>query len=147
MRDGVFAENGRGPASRTEGKRIMNEELVVVAAAVVLIYGILSGVASRSVVMPPMAFMLVGLLCGPLGFDVISLELDSKGVALLATVALVIIVCSDASEVDRREIRKIKALPIRLLLVGLPLTMLLGAGIAGRTTARPGHPTPGTAPR
>jgi len=111
----------------------MNEEFLVIAASVVLGYGIFSGLFARSVVTPPMAFMLVGLLCGPLGLDVISLELDSKGVALLATVALVIIVCSDASEVDWREVRKIEALPIRLLLIGLPLTMLLGAGIAALT--------------
>jgi len=111
----------------------VNEESVVVAAITVLVYGLFSRLAARSVVTPPMAFMLVGLLCGPLGLGVISFEVDHEGIALLATVALAIIVCSDASQVDRREVRKIEALPIRLLLIGLPLTMLLGAGIAALT--------------
>ena len=111
----------------------MNETVLILAAALVLIYATFSRLAATSIVTPPMLFMLVGLLCGPLGLGLIDLELDNKGVALLATVALVIIVCSDASQVDRHEIRKIERLPIRLLLVGLPLTMLLGAGIAALT--------------
>jgi NhaP-type Na+/H+ or K+/H+ antiporter len=111
----------------------VNETVLILAAGLVLIYATFSRLAATSIVTPPMAFMLVGLLCGPLGLGLIELELDNEGVALLATVALVIIVCSDASQVDRREIRKIERLPIRLLLVGLPLTMLLGAGIAALT--------------
>ena len=111
----------------------MNEELLVVAATVVLAYGLFSRLAAGSVVTPPMAFVGVGLLCGPLGFGLVSFEIDHQGIALLATVALAIIVCSDASQVDRREVRNIEALPIRLLLIGLPLTMLLGAGVAALT--------------
>ncbi|MBW1688659.1 MAG: cation:proton antiporter, partial [Deltaproteobacteria bacterium] len=111
----------------------MNETVLILAAGLALIYATFSRLAANSIVTPPMAFMLVGLLCGPLGLGLIELELDNEGVALLATVALVIIVCSDASQVDRHEIRKIERLPIRLLLVGLPLTMLLGAGIAALT--------------
>jgi len=111
----------------------VNETVLILAAALGLVYAAFSRLAATSIVTPPMAFMLVGLLCGPLGLGLIDLELDNEGVALLATVALVIIVCSDASQVDRREIRKIERLPIRLLLIGLPLTMLLGAGIAALT--------------
>ena len=111
----------------------MNEAVLTLAAALVLIYATFSRLAAQSIVTPPMAFMLVGLLCSPLGLGVIDIELDHDGIALLATIALVIIVCSDASQVDRREIRKIEQLPIRLLVIGLPLTMALGAGIAALT--------------
>ena len=111
----------------------MNEQVLILAAGLALVYAIFSRLASRSVVTPPMVFMLVGLLCSPLGLGLIEIQIDNEAIALLATVALTIIVCSDASQVDRHEIRKIEQLPIRLLLVGLPLTMLLGAGLAALT--------------
>ncbi len=111
----------------------MNEQVLILAAGLVLVYAIFSRVASRSVVTAPMAFMGVGLLCSPMGLGLIEIQINNEAIALLATVALTIIVCSDASQVDRRKIRKIEQLPIRLLLVGLPLTMLLGAGLATLT--------------
>lgn len=108
----------------------MNESVLILAAGLALIYATFSRLAANSIVTPPMAFMGVGILCGPLGLGILDIALDNEAIALLATVALVIIVCSDASQVDRREIRKIRRLPIRLLLIGLPLTMALGAGLA-----------------
>jgi len=111
----------------------MNEHLMVLASLLVLLFGALSRLAERSVVTPPMVFMLTGLLLSPVGLGLLEFELDNDGVMLLAEIALVIILCSDASQVDRSEIHKIRALPIRLLAIGLPLTMLLGAGIAALT--------------
>jgi len=108
----------------------MNESVLILAAGLALIYATFSRLAANSIVTPPMAFMGVGILCGPLGLGILDISLDNEAIALLATVALVIIVCSDASQVDRREIHKIRRLPIRLLLIGLPLTMALGAGLA-----------------
>ena len=111
----------------------MNEHLLILASLLVLVFGALSRLAERSVVTPPMVFMLTGLLLSPVGLGLLEFELDNQGVMLLAEIALVIILCSDASQVDRREIHKIRALPIRLLAIGLPLTMLLGAGVAALT--------------
>jgi NhaP-type Na+/H+ or K+/H+ antiporter len=108
----------------------VNEQVLILAAGLVLAYATFSRVASGSVVTPPMVFTGVGLLCSPMGLGLIEIRIDNEAIALLATVALTIIVCSDASQVDRRSIRKIEQLPIRLLLIGLPLTMLLGTGLA-----------------
>jgi len=108
----------------------VNENFLILAAGLALAYGAVSRVANDSVVTPPMAFMGVGLLFGPLGLDLLDIPIANEAIALLAEVALIIIVCSDASQVDRREIRKVEQLPIRLLFIGLPLTMALGAGIA-----------------
>jgi NhaP-type Na+/H+ or K+/H+ antiporter len=95
-----------------------------------LIYGAVSRIASRSIVTPPMAFMLTGVLCGPLVLNLFKIPYQAAAVELLATVALVIIVSADASQISFRQFRKRERLPERLLLIGLPLTMLLGAGIA-----------------
>ncbi|MDJ0866787.1 MAG: cation:proton antiporter [Myxococcota bacterium] len=108
----------------------MNEQVLILAAGLALAYATVSRVASRSIVTPSMVFVGAGLLCSPLGFGLIDIGLDNEGLALLASVALAIIVCADASTVDRNEIHRIRQLPLRLLFVGLPLTMVLGTGIA-----------------
>jgi NhaP-type Na+/H+ or K+/H+ antiporter len=107
----------------------VNGEFLVVAAALTLIYGLFSALSERSILTPPMAFVLSGLLLGP-GLGVVDLDFQSGTLEFLATVALVVIVCSDASQIDRRKIRVLESLPLRLLVVGLPLTMLLGTGLA-----------------
>jgi len=104
-------------------------EFLILAAALILIYGLFSALAERSVLTPPMAFVFSGLLLGP-GLGVVDIGYQSGTLEFLATVALVIIVCSDASQIDRASIRKIRSLPVRLLFIGLPLTMLLGTGLA-----------------
>jgi NhaP-type Na+/H+ or K+/H+ antiporter len=108
----------------------MGEDVLILGAGLALAYAAFSKPAARSPLTPPMLFMLVGLLCSPSGLGLIELQLDSDAIALLATLALTLIVCSDASQVDRHEIRQIERLPIRLLLIGLPLTMLAGAALA-----------------
>jgi NhaP-type Na+/H+ or K+/H+ antiporter len=121
----------------------MDERFIVLSAALVLGYGCISALANRSAVTPPMGFMLAGLFFSPLVSGLIEMDLNSERVAGVATLALVIILCCDAAQLDRKHIRKIRALPIRLLLVGLPLTMLLGTGLAA--LCFPGAPVAGLA--
>ncbi len=108
----------------------MNEHVLIAASALILVYGAVSAVAARSIVTPPMVFMGTGVLLSPIGLGGLEVPASSDSVELFAEVALVIILCADASQVDRRRIVLIKQLPIRLLAVGLPLTMLLGVGLA-----------------
>lgn len=108
----------------------MNEDILIVTATLILVYGAFSKLAERSVVTPPMLFMGVGVLASPMVFGVLHVAENNAAVELLAEIALIIILCSDASQVGRNEIEKVKQLPIRLLAIGLPLTMLAGTGLA-----------------
>jgi len=108
----------------------LNEGLLILAAGLMLFYGLVSRRAESSVITAPMVFMSIGVLASPLCLGLFDFRPESAPIELLAEVALVIILCSDASQVDRRKIREIEKVPIRLLAIGLPLTMLLGALIA-----------------
>jgi NhaP-type Na+/H+ or K+/H+ antiporter len=108
----------------------VNETTLILAAALMLLYGAVSRVAERSVVTPPMVFMLAGVLFSSVGLDYVDVRPGNRAVELLAQIGLVIVLCSDASKVDRHKIRQVEQLPIRLLAIGLPLTMALGAGLA-----------------
>ncbi len=108
----------------------MTEEVLILCAILVLFYGAVSRVAENGVVTPPIVFMSVGMLVSPMGFAMLEVLPDNAAVEMLAEIGLVIILCTDASQVDRRRMKELGQLTIRLLAVGLPLTMLLGAGLA-----------------
>ena len=93
-----------------------------------LLYALISGRAGRGGLTAPMGFTALGLGLAVLG-DV-DLNVQSGAVHDLAEVALVIALFTDASRIDVRRLRAEHALPIRLLAIGLPLTMALGAAAA-----------------
>jgi len=108
----------------------LSEEILVLCAGLALAYGSVSRLAESSAMTAPMVFMVAGVAVSPLGLGLFDITPDNGVVELLAEIALIIILASDASQVDRRRIRQVEQLPIRLLTLGLPLTMLLGTGMA-----------------
>src|SRR4051812_17129209 len=77
-------------------------------------------------VTPAMVFVAVGLLVGPKVLDGIDLESTSATVRTLAEATLALVLFCDASRIDLRELRREVGEPLRLLGIGLPLTIALG---------------------
>lgn len=77
-----------------------------------------------------MIFMAVGIFLSPLGIGVAHIHIDSELVQTIAELALVIVLFSDASQLKLKELRYEWSIPTRLLLIGLPLTILFSAYIA-----------------
>src|SRR3954454_23511559 len=97
-----------------------------ILAAVVLIYSATAGRVARSWLSGPILFIAAGLAVGPLGLNVLHLEITANDLRLLAEAALAIVLFTDAARADLAVIRRARALPERLLLIGLPLTIVLG---------------------
>lgn len=74
-----------------------------------------------------MLFVALGLLVGPRVLDGIDLESTSSTVRTLAEATLALVLFSDASRIDLRQLRADVGVPLRLLGIGLPLTIGLGA--------------------
>ena len=102
------------------------EELIFFGALLVFVYGLVSAVADRSPITAPMVFVAAGLLASPLGLDLFKANADSEGVQLIAEITLILILFTDASSIDLRRLRKDYRVPLRLLGIGLPLTMAFG---------------------
>jgi NhaP-type Na+/H+ or K+/H+ antiporter len=83
-----------------------------------------------SPVTPAMLFVGFGLVAGREGFDGINLSSTDSTVRLLAEATLALVLFTDASRIDLRQLRRTVGVPLRLLGIGLPLTILLGAVIA-----------------
>ncbi|KOY55117.1 cation:proton antiporter [Streptomyces sp. XY332] len=104
----------------------MNGWAVVIAGGVVVGYGALSRRLSTTVLSGPLVFMLVGLAIGPLGLDLLDRAKDPEVTRTLLESALVLLLFADAAGIRARDLRREEFLPLRLLVVGLPVTMALG---------------------
>jgi NhaP-type Na+/H+ or K+/H+ antiporter len=80
-----------------------------------------------SPITPAMVFVGVGLLVGPKVLDGVDLQSTSQTVRTLAEATLALVLFCDASRIDLRHLRREVGLPLRLLSIGLPLTIALGA--------------------
>jgi NhaP-type Na+/H+ or K+/H+ antiporter len=108
----------------------MEKLTILVIAVTVIAFALVSGRLERSPVTLPMAFALVGLLIGPQWLGWIEIPRDSPVLHVLAEVTLILVLFTDAARIDLKLLRREHDLPVRLLLIGLPLTIVLGAAVA-----------------
>lgn len=104
--------------------------VIIVLAALVFVWSVVAGRVERLDVTGPIVFVVAGLLLcnGPTGFLAISIE--TAGVHSIAEVTLVLLLFADAARVDPGDLRRRAGMPIRLLAIGLPLTIAAGFGLA-----------------
>jgi len=101
-------------------------ELVIVAL-VVFAFGMVSRKLALSPVTAPMVFTAAGILLGTVGGHWFQLDLRGEVVSILVEATLVLVLFTDAVRIDLRALRKQVFLPLRLLGIGLPLAIVLGA--------------------
>jgi len=101
-------------------------ELATAAGAVLLVAGV-SRRLTDTPFTPAMAFVLIGLLVGPLVIGDVTVAPASATVRMLAEATLAVVLFADASRIKLRLLRSEYAVPLRLLGIGLPLTIVAGA--------------------
>jgi len=103
-------------------------ETLAVLAAFVAVYSVVAGRVERTWVSGPMVFLAFGLLCGQPALDLLPEGESSELLRTLAELTLALVLFTDASGADLKVLRRVEVLPIRLLGIGLPLTIALGFG-------------------
>ena len=104
----------------------MEWSLTIVALALIAVATV-SKRLSGSPITPAILFVSIGLLVGPKVLDGIDIESTSSTVRALAEATLALVLFSDASRIDLGALRREVSVPVRLLGIGLPLTIALGA--------------------
>ena len=99
---------------------------IIFGALLIFCYGLISRISERSPITAPMVFAGIGILVGPMALNLLDVKLGATVVRLIAEITLVIILFVDASTVNLRTLRIQHGVPLRLLGIGLPLTMVLG---------------------
>jgi NhaP-type Na+/H+ or K+/H+ antiporter len=101
-------------------------EGLALLAGFVMLYSILAGGIERTWVSGPIVFTAFGALIGPVGLDLLSFENGGETLRTLAELTLALVLFTDAAGAHLRVLRKAAQLPVRLLLIGLPMTIGLG---------------------
>ena len=104
----------------------MHPSGLVLLGLVAIGYALVAGFLERESVGGPVVFTVAGLLLGPLVLDVFNPQPEGFDVRVLAELTLALLLFADASTIGLRELRRHAGLPLRLLAIGLPLTMVLG---------------------
>src|ERR671935_1012353 len=106
------------------------ETAATVLGALLVGGALLSGIARRSFLSLTAVFVLVGVMLGHGGFEVLEIDPRSTFVRDLAITALVLILFRDGLEVEAEMLQKAWHLPFRKLVLAMPIT----AGVVALAT-------------
>ncbi|MEN8243684.1 MAG: cation:proton antiporter [Thermodesulfobacteriota bacterium] len=106
----------------------MYEELAIFSA-IVFLYSIASGRLDRTPINGAIVYTGAGLIFGSFGLGFLNLDVGSEGLSTLAELTLALVLFTDAANADMSVLRKSFLIPQRMLLFGLPLTILFGFGL------------------
>lgn len=101
----------------------------LLAGLCVFAFAMVSGRLERSIITAPMAFTAAGVLVGSWGLGLVTDE-HAPFVHTLAEVTLILVLFTDAARMDLGLLKKEHDIPVRLLAIGMPLTIIAGAGLA-----------------
>lgn len=101
-------------------------DALIVIGVVLAIYALLAERLARTALTGPMIFTAVGLLIGPELLDLVDIDLENESIETLLNTTLAVVLFVDASHVRIGALRRRAAIPVRLLLIGFPLLLVLG---------------------
>ncbi len=101
---------------------------IAILAGFAFLYSVVSGKLERTPINGAIVFTAFGLAMGTSGLGVLKLSMDMEELRVLAELALSLVLFTDAANANLRVLRQSFHIPQRLLLLGLPLTIVLGFG-------------------
>ena len=108
----------------------MDAHTLLALGLLILGFGLVSKRVQMSIVTPPMVFVAFGLAIGPDGLRLASLDGGATRVHAFAEITLALVLFLDAARINLRPLRREYHLPLRLLVVSMPLTLVLGTVLA-----------------
>ncbi len=101
-----------------------------IIAAGVVAFALVSRRIENTVLTAPMVFAAFGLALGDGGLGVIQLNATHGFIHGLAEVTLLLVLFSDAARIRLKTLRRDHNLPVRMLVIGMPLTVATGTAVA-----------------
>ncbi len=102
---------------------------LAILAAFVFAYSVTAGRLEKMPLSGAIVAMGFGLAFGPLGLGVFTPHVDGELLRTLAELTLALVLFTDAANANLSVLRLSLQLPERLLLIGLPFTILLGIAV------------------
>ena len=105
-------------------------QIITILAAFAFLYSLVASRLEKTPVNGALVYVAFGMLFGPQVLGLIGLNIEGETISRLAEIALAICLFTDSSNANLSVLRRVEAIPGRLLLIGLPLTILFGFGLA-----------------
>ena len=106
----------------------MHTTTAIALTLLVLAYAVVSGLVRRWYVAPALIFVVFGVALGPSVLGVVDVKnADAQSFTILAQLALTVILFNQASRLNLRTELRHGHLTVRLLAIGIPVTVGLGA--------------------
>jgi len=96
----------------------------------VILYTLFAARFDRISITMPMIFVTFGVLLGPYGYGLFQSTVEWLTIERFVEVTLVLLLFADASTLSIHQVSEDSLLPARLLLIGMPLTVVLGGLVA-----------------
>jgi len=103
---------------------------VAYLAATLLVYALLARRLRTTALTSAIFFAGLGLLAGDMGLGIMTQPTDSEPVKLVLEITLAVVLFADAAATSSTSLLRERFLPLRLLVIGLPLSILAGWGVA-----------------
>ena len=104
----------------------MNDVALLCTALTVMAYAALSGRVRRAPLSSAMVFVGAGFVLGTEGLNWLGDSVTASALEGVTNATLVLVLFGDASQLDVPALRRDVSVPVRLLAIGLPLTILAG---------------------
>jgi sodium/hydrogen antiporter len=101
---------------------------LITIAVILIVYGAFSKPLDRFGITSAMVFVAAGLAVGTSALKLVNVHLESLTAERFCELALVFLLFGDSTRIDLAGLRRHLGWPSRLLLIGLPLTILAGLG-------------------
>ena len=104
-------------------------ENLAVLVVFAFIFSVVAGRIERSIITGPMVFIAFGLIAGPVGLGLLNMETRNVELRVVADLTLALVLFIDAANANLSTVRSHARIPVRMLLIGLPLCIALGVGV------------------
>lgn len=109
---------------------MLEHPIFLFTLALILLFGLFSKAAEKTMVTAPMVFVTAGIVLSFFLTEEVKQNVQAPWVKLVAELTLILVLFVDSSTLDLQALMKDRHLPIRLLLIGLPITMIVGILLA-----------------
>lgn len=103
---------------------------VAIFSIIIFLYSLFAKQFKKFPISDPMMFVLIGIVLGPIALNIFHVKINFEHYELLVDFTLALVLFLGASQIDFKVLKGSANLPARLLLIGLPLTIVVG-GITG----------------
>ena len=105
---------------------------LAIIAGGLLLYALVSGRLEGTVITAPLVFIVFGFVVGGGGLAVANVDPGHSAIHFVAELTLILVLFTDAARIDLARVKRDHNLPVRMLLVGLPLTIVVGTLLAAQ---------------